>query len=150
MTANPASTMSAISARLAGSASHGYNTSITVHLPNVEARGCQKLRGQKRIEIKNCIQLWSGQAGSSRRNMGGAVYAEDANQNVGIRNGEQPSEKNCIYSSNSLICGTPRGDIPERHLSSPPVVGAGNALDEVARLGSSRANANTTDEHMGR
>jgi hypothetical protein len=29
-----------------------------VHLPNVKV-GCQKLKGQKRIEMKYCIQLWS-------------------------------------------------------------------------------------------
>ena len=31
---------------------------VGVHLPNVKT-GCQKLRGQKRIEMKYCIQLWS-------------------------------------------------------------------------------------------
>jgi hypothetical protein len=31
---------------------------VTVHLPNVKI-GCQKLKGQKRIEMKYCTQLWS-------------------------------------------------------------------------------------------
>lgn len=31
---------------------------VTVHLPNVKI-GCQKLRGQKRTEMKYCTQLWS-------------------------------------------------------------------------------------------
>ena len=31
---------------------------VSVHLPNVK-RGCQKLKGQKRTEMKYCIQLWS-------------------------------------------------------------------------------------------
>jgi hypothetical protein len=31
---------------------------VTVHLPNVKA-GCQKLRGQKKTEMKYCIQLWN-------------------------------------------------------------------------------------------
>ena len=31
---------------------------VTVHLPNVKA-GCQKLRGQKKIEMRYCTQLWS-------------------------------------------------------------------------------------------
>jgi hypothetical protein len=31
---------------------------VSVHLPNVK-RGCQKLKGQKRTEMKYCTQLWS-------------------------------------------------------------------------------------------
>jgi hypothetical protein len=31
---------------------------VTVHLPNVKT-GCQKLRGQKKIEMKYWTQLWS-------------------------------------------------------------------------------------------
>jgi hypothetical protein len=31
---------------------------VGVHLPNVKT-GCQKLRGQKKIEMKYCTQLWS-------------------------------------------------------------------------------------------
>ena len=31
---------------------------VGVHLPNVKT-GCQKLRGQKRTEMKYCTQLWS-------------------------------------------------------------------------------------------
>jgi hypothetical protein len=31
---------------------------VTVHSPNVKI-GCQKLRGQKKTEMKYCIQLWS-------------------------------------------------------------------------------------------
>jgi hypothetical protein len=39
--------------------SHGDVTlPVGVHLPNVKA-GCQKLRGQKKTEMKYCTQLWS-------------------------------------------------------------------------------------------
>ena len=31
---------------------------VGVHLPNVKV-GCQKLKGQKRTEMKYCTQLWS-------------------------------------------------------------------------------------------
>ena len=31
---------------------------VGVHLPNVKT-GCQKLRGQKKTEMKYCTQLWS-------------------------------------------------------------------------------------------
>ena len=42
-----------------GKSSHGdVMLPVTVHLPTVK-RGCQKLRGQKRTEMKYCIQLWS-------------------------------------------------------------------------------------------
>jgi hypothetical protein len=39
--------------------SHGdVMLQVTVHLPNVKI-GCQKLRGQKKTEMKYCTQLWS-------------------------------------------------------------------------------------------
>ena len=42
-----------------GKSSHGdVMLPVGVHLPNVKT-GCQKLRGQKKIEMKYCTQLWS-------------------------------------------------------------------------------------------